>query len=518
MTESFLGASHPKPGHLHVVPMDSAGFAGRRHLYVVGLDAQTSAPGGGEDAVLPDRERDEIDADGRMDRGSDAAGAQAWDFARALARVPPDGSVTLCARAHDPANGDTLFPGGLLLRAVDLAGLPLGDVVDGRGTVAGLVPSVGSGDIALRDVEADMALRGRPEGRATLAARFPVATRGVLADEERRSPRWTRYDGWLGPGRGLDPLAAGAVVSPSRLEDLATCPYRYLIKHVMKVRRPPETLDESQLLNHAERGTLLHSVFEQFSRGLRERGERPSREHEEEVVALTERLVDEALQQRGEPPEPAREALRRAMVDVARLYLYDEVRHAHATEPVAFEHGFGFDTPVPLALADDVVVPLRGFVDRVDRHEDGTYEIADFKTGGSYGFADPGEHISKLMGGGKKLQWALYAYAVRQTEGWNVKRAGYRFISAREIAERRTYPLPPERVVANILREVVAPARGGFFPQAPDPAGACRFCDVRRACGDVRRRKEEVEAAAASVAFDMNAEPVLRNWSRRVAR
>ncbi len=518
MAASFVGASGPRPGRIHVVPLTSAGFAGRRHLYVVGLDAQTSAPGAAEDAVLPDRERDEIDADGRMDRGADAAGAQSWDFARALARVPEEGTVTLCARSHDPASGDTVFPGGLLLRAAELAGLPLGRVVGGQGMLAGLVPRLGLGDIALDETEVDLAFRGFAERRGTLTGRFPVAFRGAIADEQRRGPRWTGFDGWLGgPVPGLDPLAAGAVVSPSRLEDLATCPYRYFVKHILKCEAPPETLDESQLLNAAERGTLLHGVFEQFSRRLRDRGERPSRDHEHELVELTESLVDDALAQRGEPPAPAREALRRAMVDVARLFLYDEVRHAESAEPVAFEHSFGFDVPVALALAEDVVVPLRGYVDRVDRYPDGSYEIADFKTGSSYGFADPGTDASKVIAGGKKLQWALYAYAVRQTEGWNVTRAGYRFVSSREMAERRTYPLPSERTLANVLREVVAPARGGFFPQAPDPAGACRYCEVRRACGDVRRRKEEVAAAAASVAYDLNAEPPLRNWSRRIA-
>jgi ATP-dependent helicase/nuclease subunit B len=203
------------------------------------------------------------------------------------------------------------------------------------------------------------------------------------------------------------------------------------------------------------------------------------------------------------------------MVDVARLYLLDEIRHAGAATPVAFEHAFGFDAPVPLELAEDVVVPLRGFVDRVELRDDGSYEIVDFKTGSSFGFADPGQDPQKVLAGGKKLQWALYAYALRQSEGWDVRHSGYRFLSLRELAERRSYPLPPQRVVANILRQVVAPARGGFFPQNPSPSGACKFCECRRACGDVHRRVDENAAAAASVAYDMNADPALRNWSRR---
>lgn len=514
VAEAFVGAQRPRPGHLHVVPLASAGFAGRRHLYVVGLDAQTSAPGAGEDAVLPDRDRDEIDSEGRMDRGSDRAGAQGWDFARALARVPADGSVTLCARSHDPATGDQLFPGGLLLRAADLAGLTLKDIIEGAGTLAGLAPDIVAGAVSLHDSEADLALRAHPLLPPLLERRFPVAVRGRIADECRRAPVWTKYDGWLGAaGAGLDPLATGGAVSPSRLEDLATCPYRYFVKHVLKRRPPPETLDESQLLNAAERGSLLHSVFEQFSRALRDREERPTLEHEGEILALTERLVDETLQQRGEPAAPARDALRRSMLDVARLYLLDEVRHADSTEAVAFEHGFGFDTPVPLALAEDVVVPLRGWVDRVDRRADGSYEIVDFKTGVAYRFADPGEDARKVLAGGKKLQWALYGYALRQAELWNVTHAGYRFVSAKEVAERRSYPLPPVPTVARVVRQVVAPARAGFFPQVPDPAGACKYCEVRRACGDVKRRKDEIAAAASEAVMDGGTAPALRAWS-----
>jgi ATP-dependent helicase/nuclease subunit B len=514
-----VGASAPRPGHIHVVPSDSAGFAGRRHLYVVGLDAETSSPSPLEDALLPDRDREEIDPSGELlDRGADRAGAQSWTFARMLGRVPIEGSITLCASAHELVGGNVLFPGGLLLRAADLAGLDLADIIEPKDAPAALVPNL-LVHPALHDVEVDLALRQDPDRQREIASRHPVASLGRHADEERASSRWTPYDGWLGaPRPELDPLATDGTVSPTRLEALATCPYRYFLQYVLHIKTPPEALDEEELLTPAERGTLLHSVFEQFTRGLNERGERPDAAHEDEIVALTEELIDAALAQRGDPAPAARAALGRAMTEVSRVFLRDEVRHASIASPIALEHPFGHGEPVTLELAADVVLRLRGFVDRVEQRSDGSFEVVDYKTGSAFGYADEGQVVGEVLARGRRLQWALYAHALQQSEGWNVTHAGYRFVSMREYAERRSYPLPPARDVADVLRQVVAPARGGFFPQVPDERGACRFCDVRRACGDVGRRAREVREIVAQTSADVHAEPVLHDWSVRHAR
>jgi ATP-dependent helicase/nuclease subunit B len=228
--------------------------------------------------------------------------------------------------------------------------------------------------------------------------------------------------------------------------------------------------------------------------------------------------MDAMLARRGDPPPAARAALGRAMTDVARVFLRDEIRHAHEATPIALEHPFGHAEPVELNLAKDVVVRLRGFVDRVEQRADGSYEVVDFKTGSAWGYADSGQMVGEVLARGRRLQWALYAQALRLSEGWDVTHGGYRFISMREYAERRSYPLPDSQELAGVIRNVVAPARGGFFPQVPDERGACKYCDMRRACGDVGRRAREVREAIANTAPDADAEPVLRDWSIRHAR
>ena len=60
----------------------------------------------------------------------------------------------------------------------------------------------------------------------------------------------------------LDPrVNPDVVLSASRLEDLGTCPLRYLYRTVLRLRPPDDPeFDPDRWLNALERGSLLHAV------------------------------------------------------------------------------------------------------------------------------------------------------------------------------------------------------------------------------------------------------------------
>ena len=79
----------------------------------------------------------------------------------------------------------------------------------------------------------------------------------------------TAYDGIvdIGPLRAeVDPVAGRtAVMSATRLELLAKCPFGYFLRHVLKVQPPEEVaFDRSRWLDPLQRGSLVHEILCEF--------------------------------------------------------------------------------------------------------------------------------------------------------------------------------------------------------------------------------------------------------------
>ena len=137
-----------------------------------------------------------------------------------------------------------------------------------------LAPAMSLADRDLHQLEHHVACRARVR-RHHLAGESAIA-RGVELVAARASSVLTRFDGYVA-GQVLPRIAAqsdqgdGRVLSPSRLETWAGCPMRYFLGDVLRlaqVERPEDILTISAL----DRGTLLHTVLEQFVADLIARG------------------------------------------------------------------------------------------------------------------------------------------------------------------------------------------------------------------------------------------------------
>ena len=479
----YVGAEHPRSGTAHVVPLESTGYGGRSHLFVVGMDSDTLSTVAVEDALLRDHDRRALSEslESVLPERRPAPDEAQWRYERAFARQ--SGALALYSRVFDVDSGEERYPSPLFLRLEAEADSASSSASGTPEDVEGFLPVLGR--LRVSDGEAWLAAyRARkhappsPEtARAELEEKHPWIRRGERAREARHSDEYTVHDGLLAGGTHpeLDFLRGdcdGGPMSAGRLETFAETPYLYFLQYVLGVEPLDEpALDDEPWLNARRRGSLLHATFESFMTTLRERGERPQPEHE----ALLERVLEDELQKEVDeiapPSEVVREAAHRRLLDEAQVFLQSEIEHCRTHDPLYHEVGFGYgpyrysegDLGDVTLTVDGDAVDLRGRIDRVDRRPDGTLTVWDYKTGSASSFEE-GDPLDD----GAQLQWALYAYALETQTGETVGTSGYYFPTVQEMGTRLAFdPAAHRSAVERGLQRLARLAASGSFPMHP---------------------------------------------------
>ncbi len=349
-------------------------------------------------------------------------------------------------------------------------------------------------------------------------ARFLLATNPHLRRSLRT--RWKRWDANFWPADGLvDPRGAALEAlqrhrlvnrsfSPTALQQYATCPYRFALYAIQRLR-PREEPVPLERMDPLTRGSLLHEV--QYRLFLRLR--------EEELLPITAdnrdrvtQVADETLARvAGEYEEQLAPAIPRVWQDEVRdigIDLRGWVREVSEAGggwvPTYFEFAFGLGEPAgrdPLSNLPEAVVldgyRLRGSIDLVEHDPRvNRWRVTDHKTGRA-----PRARFL-VLGRGEVLQPLLYGLAAEahlpgEVESGRLffctRRGGYEVREVRISAENR---LKARRTLA-IIDEAIAT---GFLPAAPrqDDRGqpACRWCDFAIVCGPyetarLRRKKRQ---------------------------
>jgi len=522
----YVKARRPRPGHAHIVPIEGAGYTDRPHLFVVGLDAESTRATVAEDPLLTDAEREQLEADiGRvLPKQSSAGDRDAWILRRALGRHT--GSLVLSTRTFDVQDGEEVAPSSLYLRLRErrLRERPEVDVEDATENLADrnralcpppALPTL-SDEMAWRAAYAHRRSGSPPEVspsrsrlplvEAGIASVYPWIADGQHAQAQRHSGTYTAYDGLLAPGPYpeldiLDPAYRDRL-SASRLQMLASAPYAYFLKYVLGVQPLDEpALDDVLWIDRLRRGTVLHNTFEAFMRAL---DEPVSMEHEKALLDVLDAELAEVRNEIEPPSEAVAQAVRRRLAADARVFLRAEAAYArgdtdYRATPDRFELGFGFQDhrkkdddlgPVTLAFEPDVAVRLRGRIDRVDVTDDGHYVLWDYKTGSRSPYVGDDAPLHK----GERLQWALYAYALESLLDAEVDASGYVFTSTGELGARIAHvPSEYRDEVAALLQRLSAMSRAGCFPMNPE-AAPWIFGDYERICPDLRARKKALDA------------------------
>jgi RecB family exonuclease len=439
-------------------------------------------------------------------------------LATALARVAAIGlsSATVCLSfsCRDTREFRETFPSWLVLQAFRVlrgnGGLSYTDLAEFLGEPVSAIPP----DPARAPTDAAWWLaqaRRAPARTETAAlAAFPALVRGREALQHRASTGFTPWDGFVSAaGTLLDPTQSIFPISPSRLEAAAKCPFRFFLQKGLGVDAlDEEERDRDVWLDHLTRGRILHELFAETMRALRQERRRPTKA---DVPRTLERGEHRLQSLRLELPPPSEEVFQHERDELLydlRLFIEHECRHPDV-EPIACEVPFGLppgpdDEVEPLALADAVEIPLgpgrrlrvHGRIDRLDRRPDGTFETIDYKTGGFW----PADWQGTFAGG-TRLQHALYGVAAeimlaRRYERPRVSQGTYFFPGARGLRRRKEISTPDPAQLAEVLRDLADVIAAGTFIQAPKKE-ACRFCDFAAACGKdpALRAKSKFEQA-----------------------
>jgi ATP-dependent helicase/nuclease subunit B len=338
---------------------------------------------------------------------------------------------------------------------------------------------------------------------------FPSLGRGIKALTQRKSPLSSPYpyEGAITPCQKSSektppPLSLEKTVfSASRLECLASCPFKYFMEYVLGVRKP-ETLeyDPSHWLDPLNWGTLVHEVLFEFMKELQKRGEKPQKEkHRTLIRDIAEKLTQSFKKKIPPPSEDVFLLQKNELLEALDIFLEVESNRDKDIQPMLFEvdfgtdrnRGDGTDTPILIEITSELSILLRGRIDRIDRVGEGLYRVIDYKSGGYSTY-----ERTKYFGRGRILQHALYSLAAEKIlkilgkdPSPTVKEGAYYFPTRKGEGREISFPDFDRLEFRLLLTELLAVILTGNF--VPHPDALCDYCDLAPLCGNASSRAKE---------------------------
>ncbi|MGH9294157.1 MAG: PD-(D/E)XK nuclease family protein, partial [Acidimicrobiales bacterium] len=468
----------------------------------------------GDDPLLPRHERDRVEGAEDVERADERDRRLIVSIlhssGRALASAPrtaPGGRSVMPSRWLDPSS--------------------LGGPTVSVPSFAAALERVASGADACADAtEYELAgLLACRRSRHGVRHHFLLASGDISERLERaRSRRRSGLSRFAGDLTAVArDLGANAIwdrpFSPTTLESLATCPFRFLADQLLRVvpLAAPEELDT---IDARERGSLMHGILEEYFRpfvgapapladipapqgpaGTGGGGaELPGFLGPAERARLLE-IVDAhfgRLEQQGRTGRALFWKIERGRVrrDLERFVARElESAHRRRSRPVRLELSFGHERPLVIA-AGGREVAFRGRMDRVDVEAGRDMVVIDYKSGSSVSYRSL---LCDPLGAGRHLQLPIYAKAAAAVLGepsTGSIRSEYRFISAEAAFEVAPVELNEEVATAltSTLSTLVGVVEAGTFPPNPgtlgdarpgraDSAGPnCQWCDYDGLC------------------------------------
>jgi len=492
-----VGASRARPGHLHVSVLPTAGYAGRDHSFVVGLEEGRVFPNLVQDPVLLDSERVKLSS--ALSTSDDRTDEAVYTALSRLAAL--GGEICLSFSCRDLRDARETLPSWILLQAARAttadAQLSYEDLQGKLGEPVSLVPP--SQEQALSDGGWWLAtLRGTgSSGLPEVLKAFPRLKQGQVAIVARESDQFTAYDGLVPEAANvLDPLLNGRPVSPTTLQTLAACPFQFFLRHGLGLEAiEDEQQDSANWLDPMTRGAALHGVYAQIVReAINEKIKITRQSFGARAQSIAENVLSDLRRDAPPASDEVYKRERQAFMDDVGLFVKNE-EESRGHTPVAIEVAFGDclgaaganadplaqARPVEISLGKGLILRLRGRIDRIDQLADGSYEVVDYKTGGYYE-AD----YAGTFRGGRLLQHALYGIAaVDLLRPLNPKPrvvgGSYYFSTRKGRASRREILRPNSAELSAVLVKLCRVVQAGAFICASDESD-CRFCRHGRAC------------------------------------
>ncbi len=515
----------PSPGHLHAARLGRAGWSGRGHTFVLGLDEARFPGPPRQDPVLLDSERDTLNRGRGGVRlalpGRTLTARRVAELHSLLARVR--GHTVLSFSNRDILQDAERFPSPALLSLFRAApgreSASWADFAEALPPAASFVPEGAPLDESEWWLARLRETPGAPGLGVEVARAYSWLREGARADEARASAEFTAWDGRLSSAEGLDARRTREPISASRLEKLAKCARMYFYQYVLDLVPPDEVRREDEWLNPREFGNLLHETFYDFMSGLRAEGLRldPARDGARLKAAAGRRLA-----RWKELVPPPHHAAFRAQEDelLAACDIFLEAEKGNTATPRFFEVPFGVSRgkrdeelgspdPVEIATPGGSFL-LQGQIDRIDETAPGAYAVWDYKSGGDFSFKEE-DRARRPLHGGRLLQHALYRRAAKRLLERSgvldpVVTSGY-FLPTRKGRMQRFEMAAADAAVDGTLGDLFALVASGTFPHTAEP-GDCRFCDFQAVCGEISLVAARAAAKRDAPAEDPRLEPV----------
>jgi ATP-dependent helicase/nuclease subunit B len=501
-----VAPERPRPGHLYACGLTQSGYAGRAHLFIVGLEEGRVFAGSTEDPVLLDEERARVSEDLR--RSTDRIDEAVYGVLSRLA--VSDAHATFSYSCRDTREFRETFASWLMLQAYRLQ--------QGNDAVSyqGMKQALGEPKSAVpADRDAGLSASGwwlrsvagtGEQGASAVDAAFPNIARGRMAEGQRDEETFTAFDGYVPEaGPALDPCAPGNAYSVTELEKAAVCPFRFFLKRGLGLRPVDEReRDRDVWLDALTRGSELHDIYAAFLRKVRNEKRRPTLKDADWLVKYAQ---DRLAQIEEEMPAPTPEILERETTDFlddVRLFVEAETQDG-ATKAVGLEVSFGRPLdgdeeplarpePVAISLGHGLTLRIAGRIDRIDEVGEATFEVLDYKTGGYWRDTWKG-----IFAGGHRLQHALYGLAALELlkashKKPKVRGGVYYFSSHKGRGERVVIEAPALAMVGAVLADLREVITSGHFTRTGDERN-CRYCNFVDACGGRANAQAEIKLA-----------------------
>ncbi|MBR5710669.1 MAG: PD-(D/E)XK nuclease family protein [Thermoguttaceae bacterium] len=176
-------------------------------------------------------------------------------------------------------------------------------------------------------------------------------------------------------------------VSVTNLRDYIQCPFRFYLKHVLKVQPTDYAVKELTSLSY---GTFIHNVLQEWAQKELKNGRTDWRIPADELSEVLSDIVDK-IYHRSYPDSVLPGIAIQKEIIKQRLKSFAELQSTLEGEIITVEHPF--EQVVYFNNSKNDAITLKGKFDRIDRMSDGTIILLDYKTGRKKDPSD--DHIDK---------------------------------------------------------------------------------------------------------------------------
>lgn len=233
-------------------------------------------------------------------------------------------------------------------------------------------------------------------------------------------------------------------LSYSQIDTFSSCPLKYQFRYLFQIPAPIGV--------HATFGVSIHNTLKSFYEELRHHPNTTN----EDLTPLLSDLYNKSWIGLGYESRAVQEDQKQRGLKMLINYYKKE---QDALGKVAF-----IEEPFSLKLGN---LTISGRIDRIDKLEDGTYEVIDYKTG----------KVDKNIK--NNLQLSLYALACRDVLKIPVSKLSLYFISELEKVSTTRNEKEMEKCTEEVLAVASEMSHSDF---APSPGFQCRYCEYRLIC------------------------------------